>query len=70
MEVRHGEELRAALLNPLDFVEILARGTVAIAAGVVEHDLVATGIALLDVAAQRGGTAHLEGVHGAALGGR
>jgi hypothetical protein len=67
MEVWHCEELGSSVVKPLGTRQGLALWAVAIAARVVADALVAAGIALLDVAAQRGRATLLDRRHDASL---
>ena len=67
VEVWRCEELGLSVLKPLGARQRLAFWAVAIAARVVRDALVAAGIALLDVAAQRGRATLLDRRHDPAL---
>ena len=66
MEVRHVEQFRPPVLEPLSPGQPLALRAVPVAAGVVRDALLATVIATLDVTTERGGTAGLDRGHGTA----
>jgi len=70
MEVRHDEELGSSVVKPLGTGQQLALRAVAIAARVVRDALVATGIALLDMAAERSRATPFDRRHHATLRGR
>ena len=70
VEVLGGQQVRAATFEPLGAGQRLAGGTVAVAAGIVPDAPMAAVVALLDVAAERGGAALLDGRHHATLGRR
>jgi len=70
VEVWHCEELGSSVLKPLGTRQGLALWAVAIAARVVADALVAAGVALLDMAAERGRATLLDRRHDAALRGR
>ena len=70
VEVGHVEQFRLTVLEPLSPCETLAFRTVSISARVVCHTLMAAIIAPLDVAAESGGAATLDRVHGAPPRGR
>ena len=70
VEVRYGEEFGSSVLKPLGTRQRLALWTVTIAARVVADALVAAGIALLGVAAERCRATLLDRRHDAALRGR
>jgi hypothetical protein len=63
VEVSDREQLLLPLLKPALLGEGLALGAVTIAAGVVAGELVATGIAAIQVAAESGGTTPLDQRH-------
>ena len=63
VEVTHWQEFRLACRQPSGLGQGLALGTMPIAAGVVDRALVVAGITLLQMAAQIGGAADLDGVH-------
>ena len=65
--VRGGEQFSHARFEPLCFRERLALGAVPVAAGVVRVSLRATLVADVDVAAQEGSPADLNGAHGTML---
>jgi hypothetical protein len=67
VEVWHGEEFRSSVLKPLGTRQRLALWAVTIAARVVAGALVAAGIALLDVAAERCRATLLDRRHDATL---
>lgn len=67
VEILDRQQFGLAIFEPLRTRERLALRTVPIAAAVESDALVAAGIALLDVAAQRGRAAALDGAHHAAL---
>jgi hypothetical protein len=67
VEVWHCEEFGSSVLKPLGTRQRLALWAVAIAARVVADALVAAGIALLDVAAERGRATLLDRRHDATL---
>ena len=62
-----GEQFGLPVFQPLRSGERLALGTMAISARVVGDALMATGIALFDVAAEGGGATPFDGAHGAQL---
>jgi len=68
MEVLDGQQFGAASIEPPCLGERLALGTVAIAAGIVADLDDAAGVTRVPMAAEGGGAARLDGVHGAALG--
>ena len=61
------EQLGLSIIEPLRPGQRLAFGTVAIPAAIVGNALVATGIALFNMAAKSSGAALLDGAHGAQL---
>jgi hypothetical protein len=63
MEVAHREQLLLPLLKPPLLGEGLTLGAVTVAAGVVAGELVATGIAAIQMAAESGGTTPLDQRH-------
>ena len=65
VEVRHVEQFRLTVLEPLRPRETLALRAVAVAARVVRDALMAAIAAPLDVTAERGGAATLDRDHGA-----
>ena len=65
VEVRHVEQFRLAVLQPLGSCETLALRAVPVAARVVGDALMAAVAAPLDVTAERGGAATLDRDHGA-----
>ena len=67
VEVLGGQQVHPAAFEPLGAGQLLAGGTVAIATGVVPDAVMAAVVALLDVAAERGGAALLDGRHHAVL---
>ena len=67
VEVGHGEEFGSSVVKPLGTRQRLALWAVAIAARVVADALVAAGIALLDMAAERCGATLLDRRHDATL---
>ena len=68
MEIRDWQKFGAAIGQPLGAGQALALGTVPIAAGIIGDTDLATVFALLDVPAEHGGAARLDGGHDAALG--
>src|SRR5260370_41742394 len=69
MEVCHcGQQLCASAFQPLRAGKRLALRTEAMPTRVVGNALMAAGIALLDMTAERGGAAQVDGAHRAALG--
>jgi hypothetical protein len=70
VEVRYVEQFRVTVLEPLGPGETLTLRTVAVAARVVRHTLMTAIIASFDVAAESGGAATLDRVHGAPPRGR
>ena len=70
MEVRHDDELGSSVVKPLGTGQRLALRAVAIVARVVRDALVATGIALLDMAAERSRATPFDRRHHATLRGR
>ena len=70
MEVGHGEEFGSSVVKPLGTGQGLALWAVAIAARVVADALVAAGVALFDVAAERSRATLLDRGHDATLRGR
>ena len=67
VEVLGGQQVRATLFQPRGAGQRLTGRTVAVTAGVVPDAPMAAVVALLDVAAERGGAALLDGRHHAAL---
>jgi hypothetical protein len=67
VEVLDGQQLQLAVIDPGGALGCAAFGAVAVAAGVVADLHVAAVVALIDMAAERGGAAGLDGVQGAAL---
>ena len=67
VEVLGGQQVRAALFEPLGAGQRLAGQAVAVAARVVPDAPTAAVVTLLDVAAERGGAALLDGRHHTAL---
>ena len=67
VEVLGGQQVRAAAFEPLGAGQRLAGRTVPVAARVVPDAPMAAVVALLDMAAERGGAALLEGRHHAVL---
>jgi hypothetical protein len=67
VEVLHGQQLGAPLLQPLLAHQRLALRAVAIPAAVVSDALVAATVAALDMATQRGRAAQLDCTHDTAL---
>jgi hypothetical protein len=67
VEVGHGEEFGSSVVKPLGTRQGLALWAVAIAARVVADALVAAGIALLDMAAERCRATLLDRRHDATL---
>ena len=70
VEVGHVEQFRLPVLEPLSACETLAFRAVTVSARVVRHTLMAAIIAPLDVAAESGGAATFDRVHGAPPRGR
>ena len=70
MEIRDGQKFGLARGQPLRFGERLAFGAMAVSAGVVRVARKATGVALLDMTAQRGGAAGLNSPHDFKMRGR
>ena len=68
VEVLGGQQVRAASFEPLGAGQRLAGRTVAVAARVVPDAPMAAVVTLVDVAAERGGAALLDGRHHAVLG--
>src|SRR2546422_279728 len=68
-EILAVEDLAAPVLDPRGARQRLTLGTVSIRAGVIRDALVSTGVALFDMAAERGGAARLDRGHDAPLGG-
>ena len=67
MEIRDWQKFGAAVGQPLGSREPLALGAVPIAAGIVGDTDLAAVLALLDMPAEHGGAARLDGDHDAAL---
>ena len=65
--IRNRKQFIHTCLEPLGFGKTLAFGTVAVPAGVVGMPLLTAPIAHVDVAAQKGGSANLNGAHGTTL---
>jgi hypothetical protein len=70
MEVRHGQQLGPAVLEPLCAGERLALGAVSVTTRVVRDGLMAAAVTPLDVTAERGGAAAFDRAHGTPLCGR
>jgi hypothetical protein len=67
VEIIHGNEVGVAIFQPLRTDQGLALRTMAISATVEGNALVTAGITLLDMSAERSGTAPLDRAHDAAL---
>ena len=63
MEIRNRQKLRAMVFEPLSFGKGLTLRAVAIAAGIVADPALSAAVALIDVAAQRSGSADFDGMH-------
>lgn len=67
MKVGHRKKFLCPGVDPLLLVETLTLGTVPIAAGVVDPKIAFAGIAAVEVPAEAGSPAQLNGAHGSAL---
>jgi len=63
MEIRNGQEVLTARLDPFLFLQGLALGAMAIPAGVIRYLHMTTVVALIFMAAQDRSSAYLDGVH-------
>jgi hypothetical protein len=67
MEVFDGQKLRLMVFEPFSFGQGLTLWAVAIPARVIADSAMAAVVALIEVAAERGGAAHLDGMHDLSL---
>lgn len=67
VEIRHGQKLGSAVLNPLLFARGLTGGAVLVPAGVVERHLGPAGVTAIEMATQRGGAPGQDVSHGVEL---